>query len=149
MVAVAADPRSGAAEQLQKAAGPTTYELRKLGKAIKQWHPRANPKGRDVWSDDVSKYMRTAIPIIPNYILEGPPTMKRVTTYWGDEPGNVHLQPQVHIAPGGFATVRFPAQGLHAYTDPCYRIRKGLPVWKDRVWNVLSDEWPGAVLTAE
>jgi hypothetical protein len=24
--------------------------------------------------------MRTAIPIIPNYILEGPPTMRRVTT---------------------------------------------------------------------
>ena len=70
MVSVAADPRSGAAEQLQKAAGPTTYELRKLGKTIKQWHPRANPKGRDVWSDDVSEYMRTAIPIIPNYILE-------------------------------------------------------------------------------
>jgi len=62
---VAADPRSGAAEQLQKAAGPTTYELRKLGKTIKQWHPRATPKGRDVWSDDVSEYMRTAIPIIP------------------------------------------------------------------------------------
>ncbi len=81
MVAVAADPRSGAAEQLQKAAArPTsTYELRKLGKTIKQWHPRATPKGRDVWSDDVSEYMRTA-----NYILEGPPTgpptMKRITT---------------------------------------------------------------------
>eukprot|EP00900_Chrysochromulina_parva_P012970 jgi/Chrpa1/21674/Chrysochromulina_OHIO_Genome00025702-RA len=25
-------------------------------------------------------------------------------SYWGEEPGNVHLQPRVHIAPGGFAT---------------------------------------------
>ena len=80
MVAVGSDPRSGAAEQLQKAAGPTTYELRKPGRPINQWHPRATPKGRDVWSDEVGEHMRTCVPIVPNYILEGPPTMKRVTT---------------------------------------------------------------------
>jgi hypothetical protein len=80
MVSVAPDFRPGAAEQLQKAAGPTTYELLKPGRAIGQWHPRATPKGRDTWSDEVCEYMRTAIPIIPTYILEGPPTMKRVTT---------------------------------------------------------------------
>ena len=78
MVAVGSDPRSGAAEQLQKAAGPTTYELRKPGRPINQWHPRATPKGRDVWSDEVGEHMRTCVPIVPNYILEGPPTMKRV-----------------------------------------------------------------------
>jgi hypothetical protein len=82
MVAVAADPRSGAAEQLQKAASPTIYELQKPGgpstNGIRARHRMVAMT--DVWSDDVSEYMRTAIPIIPNYILEGPPTMKRVTT---------------------------------------------------------------------
>ena len=37
--------------------------------------------------------------------------------YWGDDPGSVHLRPRVHIAPGGFTTVRFPAQGPHPQDD--------------------------------
>ena len=81
MVAVAPDLRPGAAEQLQTA-GPTIYEQRKPGRAIRPWHPRANKKDRDAWSDEVRENMRTAFPIIPAFILEGPPTMKRIATVY-------------------------------------------------------------------
>lgn len=47
-----------------------------------------------------------------------------------DEPGDTSISAYVHVAPGGFATVRFRAQGPHPQDDvedkhpPHHKIRK-------------------------
>ena len=62
------------------AAVAATYEQRKPGRQITPWHPRAAPKDRERWTFAVQENLRTAQPIIPAYILNGPPTIQRVTT---------------------------------------------------------------------
>ena len=83
MVAVGSDPKPKATEATTKiAAVAATYELRKPGRPITPWHPRAAPKDRERWTDEVQENLRTAAPIIPAYILNGPPTIQRVTTIY-------------------------------------------------------------------
>ena len=81
MVAVGSDPKQRAKEETTKtAAVAATYELRKSGRLITLWHARAAPKDRERWTEEVQENMRTAAPVIPAYILNGPPTIQRVTT---------------------------------------------------------------------
>eukprot|EP00900_Chrysochromulina_parva_P019644 jgi/Chrpa1/27681/Chrysochromulina_OHIO_Genome00026893-RA len=81
MVSVGSDPKQRAKEETTKtAAVAATYELRKSGRPIAPWHARAAPKDRERWTEEVQENMRTAAPVIPAYILNGPPTIQRVTT---------------------------------------------------------------------
>ena len=51
MVAVGSDPKPKATEATTKiAAVAATYELRKPGRPIAPWHPRAAPKDRERWT---------------------------------------------------------------------------------------------------
>ena len=83
MVSVGSDPKPKATEATTKiAAVAATYELRKPGRPIGSWHPRGAPKDRERWIYEVQENLRTAAPIIPTYILNGPPTIQRVTTIY-------------------------------------------------------------------
>ena len=83
MVAVGSDPKQRATEATTKiAAVAATYELRKSGRTIGSWHARAAPKDRERWTEEVQENMRTAAPVIPAFILNGPPTMERVSTIY-------------------------------------------------------------------
>ncbi len=83
MVAVGSDPKQRAKEETTKfAAVAATYELRKPGRTIGSWHARAAPKDRERWTEEVQEHMRTAAPVIPAFILNGPPTMERVSTIY-------------------------------------------------------------------
>ena len=83
MVAVGSDLKQKAKEETTKiAAVAATYELRKPGRPITLWHPRAAPKDRERWTEEVQENLRTAAPGIPAYILNGPPTIQQVTTIY-------------------------------------------------------------------
>ena len=83
MVAVGSDPKQKAKDETTKiAAVAATYELRKPGRPITPWHPRAAPKDRERWTEEVQENLRTAAPVIPAYILNGPPTIQQVTTIY-------------------------------------------------------------------
>ena len=83
MVAVGSDPKPKATEATTKSAAvAATYELRKPGRPITPWHSRAAPKDRERWTEEVQENLRTAAPVIPAFILNGPPTMERVSTIY-------------------------------------------------------------------
>jgi len=83
MVAVGSNPKQKAKEETTKiAAVAATYELRKPGRPITPWHPRAAPKDRKRWTEEVQENLRTVAPGIPAYILNGPPTIQQVTTIY-------------------------------------------------------------------
>ena len=83
MVAVGSDPKQKAKDETTKiAAVAATYELRKPGRPITPWHSRAAPKDRERWTEEVQENLRTAAPVIPAYILNGPPTIQQVTTIY-------------------------------------------------------------------
>ena len=84
MVAVGSDPKQSTAKDTTTkfAAVAATYELRKPGRPIGSWHPRAAPKDRERWTEEVQENLRTAVPVIPAIILNGPPTIQRVTTIY-------------------------------------------------------------------
>ena len=71
MVAVPLDSRT-------TADGLPNSELRSKGRAITMWSPRVSPRSRNTWIEEVDEAMRTSIPKVPRYILDGPPTMGQI-----------------------------------------------------------------------
>ena len=60
----------------------TRNEQRLKGKAIQLWSPRAQPRQRDAWRQQVHESMRTAQPQVPRLVLDGPPTLAQIqSTY--------------------------------------------------------------------
>ena len=81
----------------------------------------------EIHAQMLSPLVNTVVPVhnLDGSIDESSPGIERFhwvdgpsdRPYWTNEPSDEHNRPRVHIAPGGFATVRFPAQGPHPQDD--------------------------------
>lgn len=71
MVSVRFDSRPTADER-------PNAERRFRGKEVHLWSPRASPRDRETWVEEVDEAMRTSQPKIPRWILEGPPTKEEI-----------------------------------------------------------------------
>ena len=71
MVAVRFDSRPTADER-------PNAERRLRGREVHVWSPRASPRDRETWVEEVDEAMRTSQPKIPRWILEGPPTKEEI-----------------------------------------------------------------------
>ena len=78
MVAVPQDPMSPTSELRI-----TSPESRSRT-MVQIWSPRAQPKRRDTWVEEIDEAMRKSIPKVPREFLSGPPSMSEIRTTYPD-----------------------------------------------------------------